>query len=131
MSFVPSGQGLTFDSRNPFCMSKEKKKLVVIIPMPGILLLDIAGPCDVFLMADSALGENPGAEKGGYELLLASPVGTKKIVTRSGLAIDCAVMASEITRPIDTLIVAGFSRVQLKSGHPFFQWLKQDRKSVV
>jgi transcriptional regulator GlxA family with amidase domain len=105
-------------------MSKEKKKLVVIIPMPGILLLDIAGPCDVFVMADSALSENPGAGKGGYELLLASPVDTKKIVTRSGLAIDCAVMASEIKKPIDTLIVAGFSRVQLKSGHPFFEWLK-------
>jgi hypothetical protein len=71
-------------------MSKEKKKLVAIIPMPGIFLLDVAGPCDVFMMADSALGENPGAGKGGYELLLASPVDTKKIVTRCGISIDCA-----------------------------------------
>jgi transcriptional regulator GlxA family with amidase domain len=105
-------------------MSKEKKKLTVIIVMPGIFLLDIAGPCDVFMAADGALSENPGVGRGGYELLLASPVDTKKIVTRSGIEIDCAVRVSEIDRPVDTLIVAGFSRMQMQSGHPFFQWLK-------
>lgn len=93
--------------------------------MPGIYLLDIAGPCDVFMAADKTLGGVPGTVKGGYELLLASPVDAKKIVTRSGIAIDCPVRVSEIDRPIDTLIVAGFSRVQLQSGHPFFQWLRQ------
>lgn len=106
-------------------MAKEKKKLVVVIPMPGIFLLDVAGPCDVFMAADRALGENPGTGSAGYELLLASPVETKKIVTKSGVAIDCPILVSEIDRPIDTLIVAGFSRLELKSGHPFFGWLKQ------
>ncbi|MHA4811052.1 GlxA family transcriptional regulator [Flavitalea flava] len=105
-------------------MPKEKKKLIVVIPMPGIFLLDIAGPCDVFMAADRTLSENPGTSSAGYELLLASPVDTKKIVTRSGIAIDCPVLVSEIDRSIDTLIVAGFSRVQLQSGHPFFLWLK-------
>ncbi len=104
---------------------KEEKKLVVVIPMPGIFLLDIAGPCDVFMMADRSLGENPGNSGAGYELLLASPVGTKKIATKSGLDIECPLLASEIDKPIDTLIVAGFSRLELKSGHPFFQWLRE------
>jgi transcriptional regulator GlxA family with amidase domain len=106
-------------------MAKEKKKLIVVIPMPGIFLLDIAGPCDVFMSADWVLSENPGTGRAGYELLLASPVDTKKIATKSGIEIDCPVLVSEINRPIDTLIVAGFSRMQLQSGHPFFQWLKQ------
>ena len=106
-------------------MPKEKKKLIVVIPMPGIFLLDIAGPCDVFMAADRTLSENTGTGRSGYELLLASPVDTKNIVTRSGIKIDCPVMVSEITRPIDTLIVAGFSRMQLQSGHPFFQWLRR------
>jgi transcriptional regulator GlxA family with amidase domain len=105
-------------------MPKQKKKLVVVIPMPGIFLLDIAGPCDVFMAAERALSENPGSGKVGYELVLASPVDTKRIVTRSGIAIDCPVRVSEITRPIDTLIVAGFSRMEMQSGHPFFRWLK-------
>ena len=106
-------------------MPKEKKKLIVVIPMPGIFLLDIAGPCDVFMSADRALSENPGTGGAGYELLLASPVDTRRIMTKSGIAIDCPAMVSEINRPIDTLIVAGFSRMQLQSGHPFFKWLKQ------
>ena len=111
-------------------MPKEKKKLVVVIPMPGIFLLDIAGPCDVFMAAERALGENPGNRQAGYEILLASPVDTKKIVTKSGIEIDCAVLVSEIKRPIDTLIVAGFARMQLKSGHPFFQWLRHINPKV-
>jgi hypothetical protein len=85
-------------------MPKEKKKLIVVIPMPGIFLLDIAGPCDVFMAADRALSENPGTGSVGYELLLASPVDTKKIVTKTGIEINCPVMVSEINRPIDTLI---------------------------
>lgn len=106
-------------------MLKEEKKLVVIIPMPGIFLLDIAGPCDVFMSANKVLGENPGSSEAGYELLLASPVGTKNIVTKSGVEICCTALASEIDRPIDTLLIAGFSRMELKSGHPFFSWLKE------
>lgn len=98
--------------------------------MPGIFLLDLAGPADVFMMADRALTENPGATGCGYELLLASPVETTKIATKSGVNIDCAVKASNIDRPIDTLIIAGFSRMELKSGHPFFAWLKDIYPSV-
>ena len=106
-------------------MPKGKKILIVVIPMPGIFLLDIAGPCDVFMAADRALSEDPDTGKGGYELLLASPIGTKQIITKSGIEVSCPVIASEINRPIDTLIIAGFSRMQLQSGHPFFQWLKE------
>jgi len=105
-------------------MAKEERKLIVIIPMPGIFLLDVAGPCDVFMAAERVLAEKPGAGGAGYELLLASPVDTKKILTKSGITIDCPVLTSEIDRSVDTLIVAGFSRMQLKTGHPFFQWLK-------
>lgn len=106
-------------------MAKEEKKLVVVIPMPGIFLLDIAGPCDVFMAANRFLDESPAIDKHGYELLLASPVETKNIVTKSGVEICCTALAQEIDRPVDTLLIAGFSRLELKKGHPFFAWLKQ------
>lgn len=106
-------------------MSNDEKKLVVIIPMPGIFLLDVAGPADVFMMADRALSEQPGNIGAGYELLLASPVETTtKIATKSGITLDCAVKAQDIDRPIDTLIIAGFARMEFTSGHPFLEWLK-------
>jgi transcriptional regulator GlxA family with amidase domain len=101
------------------------KKLVVIIPMPGIFLLDVAGPADVFSAANRVLEEHPEVDKDGYELLVASPTDTKMILTRSGVNIECPVLASEIDICIDTLIVAGFSRMELKGGHPFFTWLKE------
>jgi transcriptional regulator GlxA family with amidase domain len=99
-------------------MPKETKKLIVVIPMPGIFMLDIAGPCDVFIAADNALNNN------AYEVLLASPLDTKEILTKGNITVNCHVKISEIDRPIDTLIVAGFSRQQLISGHPLFQWLR-------
>jgi len=104
-------------------MAKEKKKLVVIIPMPGIFLLDIAG-VDVFIAADTAVNEDGGGKGGGYEILLASPLDTKKIIMKGGIEIRCPVTIKDINKPIDTLMVAGFSRQHLQSGHRFFQWLK-------
>ena len=87
--------------------------------MPGIFLLDIAGPCDVFAAADKILDGN-----GGYEILLASPVNTKKIPTKSGVELHCPVTVKAITQPVDTLIIAGFSMLLLEKGERFFQWLK-------
>ena len=87
--------------------------------MPGIFLLDIAGPCDVFAAADKILDGN-----GGYEILLASPVNIRKIPTKSGVELHCPVTVTAITQPIDTLIIAGFSMVLLEKGERFFQWLK-------
>lgn len=87
--------------------------------MPGIFLLDFAGPCDVFAAADKILNGN-----GGYDILLASPVNTKKISTKAGIDIVCQTTVSTITQPIDTVIIAGFSMPLLENGDRFFQWLK-------
>ena len=87
--------------------------------MPGTYLLDIAGPCDVFAAADKALdGE------GGYEVLLASPLNTKKIVSKNGIELICPAIATSITQPIDTLIIAGFPIAMLETSKRFIQWLR-------
>src|SRR5690349_19146604 len=100
-------------------MAKVKKKLIVVVAMPGIFLLDIAGPCDVFAAADKLLNGN-----GGYDVLLASPINVKKISTKSGVEVNCSVTVNTINRPIDTVIIAGFSWPLLENGDRFFQWLK-------
>lgn len=88
--------------------------------MPGIYLLDIAGPCDVFAAADKILNGN-----GGYDILLASPVSTKKIPTKSGIALHCPVTVTAVAQPVDTLIIGGFFMPLLEKGQRFFQWLKE------
>lgn len=100
-------------------MARTKKKLIVVVPMPGIFLLDIAGPCDVFAAADKILDGN-----GGYEILLASPVNAKKIPTKSSVMLHCPVTITAITQPVDTLIIAGFYMPLLETGAHLFQWLK-------
>jgi transcriptional regulator GlxA family with amidase domain len=100
-------------------MAKAKKKLIVVIPMPGIFLLDLAGPSDVFAAADKILNGN-----GGYDILLASPVNSKKINTKPGIEVICQATVSTITHPIETVIIAGVSWPLLENGERFFQWLK-------
>lgn len=107
------------DSSYFYGMARTKKKLIVVVPMPGIFLLDVAGPTDVFAAADKILDGN-----GGYEILLASPVNTKKIPTKSSVELHCPVTVAAITQPVDTLIIAGFSMPLLETGKHFFQWLK-------
>lgn len=102
-----------------YTMAKAKKKLIVVVPMPGIFLLDIAGPCDVFAAADKLLDGN-----GGYDILLASPLNSKKINTKAGIEVICQATIGTITQRIDTLIIGGFSMHLLENGDRFFHWLK-------
>lgn len=104
-------------------MPKKRKKLIVIVPMPGTYMLDLAGPLDVFTAADRMLNETAAAGDTGYEILLASPLSTRKIATNSGIEFTCPVRVDEIGRQIDTLIVAGFSIRNLETGKKFCDWL--------
>jgi transcriptional regulator GlxA family with amidase domain len=100
-------------------MAKAKKRQIVVVPMPGIYLLDIAGPSDVFTAADKILDGN-----GGYNIVVASPINSKTIHTKSGISVSCAVTVNTITQPIDTVIICGFFMPLLENGDRFFNWLK-------
>lgn len=105
-------------------MPGKQRRLIVIVPSPGIFLLDIAGPVDVFTVVNKILKEEIANGKEEYEIMMASPTNNRKIKTKSEIELDCAVTVAEINRPVDTLIVAGFSMQQFQPGHPFFQLLK-------
>ncbi|MBW8687587.1 GlxA family transcriptional regulator [Chitinophaga rhizophila] len=104
-------------------MPENQKKLIVIVPMPGTYLLDIAGPLDVFTAADKMLSETAADNDIGYEIVLASPLSTRKVATKGGLEFTCPAKVDELDRPIDTLIVAGFSIRNLETGRRFCNWL--------
>ena len=100
-----------------------EKKLVVIVAMSGNMLLDFSGPTDVFTNADKVLSFS-GSKK-GYDVLIVSPTRNRKIISPTGLEIICPYSAMEITRPIDTLIVAGNGFQTLKNPEydDFCNWL--------
>jgi transcriptional regulator GlxA family with amidase domain len=72
---------------------------IVIALYPGVTLLDVVGPAEVFWIA-TRLGADPG-----YEVVVASDAGGS-IPASSGLALDTRRLAS-VRGAIDTLVVPG------------------------
>lgn len=99
------------------------KKRVVIVAMTGHMLLDFAGPADVFNSASKIL-ELKGGE--GYEVLVVSPNADKKVTNSIGIEITCGYSAIEINGPIDTLLIAGSNGIQNLDDpayQAFYSWL--------
>lgn len=74
------------------------ERLVVLVVYEGIQILDVAGPAEVFSSA--------GMIAGGHRRVLASPSG-EAVRTDSGLTIGVDLALSDITEPVDTLLVVG------------------------
>lgn len=83
----------------------DRKKQVVIVAMSGQMLLNFAGPADVFTTAGSIL-QSLGITD-GYDVIIVSPTSTKKVDTNIGITINCRFSVADISGPIDTLIIAG------------------------
>jgi transcriptional regulator GlxA family with amidase domain len=99
------------------------KRKVVIVAMNGNMLLNFAGPADVFNYANICLSDSAA----GYDVIIASPTANKKIKTSSGLEINCESCVIDITTPIDTLIIAGNDFVELDNpaNGDFYNWLSK------
>ena len=100
-----------------------EKKLVVIVAMGGQMLLNFAGPADVFTYADKSLSELGHAT--GYQVAIVSPTAGKKIQAQSGAEIHCRYSTQDLSCPIDTLIIAGndFAETTDAERVGFYAWL--------
>jgi transcriptional regulator GlxA family with amidase domain len=100
-----------------------QKKRVVIVAMTKLLLLDFAGPADVFNYANRHLRDSGLPE--GYEVLVVSPTADRMVCLATGIDIHCKSSAMDITGPIDTLIIAGndFSEKSTTALEPFYDWM--------
>ncbi|MFC6100249.1 GlxA family transcriptional regulator [Olivibacter domesticus] len=106
-------------------MNTNEKKRVVIVVMTGNMLLDFAGPSDVFTNANNCLQAVSAAK--GYEVLIATPTTDRTLRTETGVEIRCPYHAMEIALPIDTLIIAGndFREAATVALEDFYHWLGQ------
>ncbi len=102
--------------------ANEKKKVVIVV-MTGNMLLDFAGPSDVFSNANNCLQAAGLAE--GYEVLIAAPTTDRVVKANTGVEIHCPHHVMEIALPIDTLIIAGndFSGSGAAALEDFYEWL--------
>ncbi|MES2378420.1 MAG: helix-turn-helix domain-containing protein [Bacteroidota bacterium] len=103
-------------------------KAVVIVAMSGNMLLNLAGPTDVFFHANKVL-HDCGIEQ-GYDVAMVAPTTSKKIETGAGMSIHCDHAAMEISTSIDTLVIAGndFREVNQNNFIQFYDWLSTRNK---
>lgn len=102
--------------------SPQKRKQVVIVTISSNMLVVLAGPTDVFFIANKILQDRG---TGGYDVVVAAATADKKIDTGTGMSLVCDQTVMEITTPIDTLIIGGYdsrdsSQPALKD---FYDWL--------
>lgn len=105
------------------------KKRVVIVALTRLMLLDFAGPADVFNYTTKCLQETRPGE--GYEVSVVAPTSDKVVAMASGIEIHCKLSAMELGFPVDTLIIAGndSSEANAAALAPFFQWLSAINES--
>jgi len=81
------------------------KKNIVLLALPQVQLLDIAGPWDVFTSANRFL--NNERQDSGYHVYLVSGTSEKIIYSGSGMPLSCSHTIYDIDFSVDTLLVAG------------------------
>ena len=72
----------------------------MILAFAGAGLLDVAGPAEVFVVADQIVGGD------AYRVRIVSPDGAD-VVSSSGFRIGVESSAAEVGGPVDTMIVPG------------------------
>ena len=108
----------------------QKSKLVVLVAFPNLPLLEIAGPGDVFFQASKTVFERTGIEN-TYEVLVISADRSDQIVSRSGIVIASPLKIEDIKRPIDTLLIAGYSfEDPAIEASDFYNWLAEIASKV-
>ncbi len=88
----------------------DRKKIAIVV-MSGNLLIDFAGPADVFHHADML--------RGIYDIVLVSP-GTSPLYAFSGIEINC-LRLKDLESSIDTLLIVGNDTGS--NYQEFYDWL--------
>ncbi|AQX10650.1 hypothetical protein BAY32_14000 [Elizabethkingia ursingii] len=104
-------------------------KNIVLLILPQVQLLDVAGPCDVFTSANIFLADQkPGP---GYKVFLVSGTRDKMITSSSGVILSCSHTIYDIDFPVDTLLIAGTSLSVLDEIDPEIYHCLQDNVTGV
>lgn len=100
-------------------MKYSKPKLIVVLAVPGVQLLDVSGPLDVFAEANRAIGRR------AYEMQVAA-IEPGPIRSSSGVRLmPDVIVADDHNMEFDTVLVAGCPHApELKLPGQALEWLK-------
>jgi len=104
---------------------------IAFLATPNAQALEVAGPIEVFAMADRKLREAGRGRSPAYVIDFLSATKELRIVSASGLAMVAHRSYRDVTEPIDTLLVAGGLDLWSPTDDPeLLVWLREQAKSV-
>lgn len=111
--------------------SPSARRTVVVVAYTACQSLDVTGPWEVFAKAAEFHAATAGADSPlAYRLVLASPQGGT-VVTNSGLQLAGTVALAALRGPIDTILVAGGSGIELTlQSNVLADWLRRKARTV-
>ena len=112
-------------------MAAGQTKVIVFLAAPNSQILDVAGPFQIFVRAaELFVREHPGRPS-PYRVLLASSTHSKSVRTNCGLVLTGTDTFRSLRGPIDTLLVAGGSGVELAAQDAeLLNWLRTTARRV-
>jgi len=84
-----------------------KQRYVVLIACPKFVLLDLAGPCDVFWMANRVWNKLHPSDTAPYSIKVLSTTQDLQVRAASGLTLAADALIGDWGGEIDTLLVPG------------------------
>ena len=107
-------------------MSPQSPRRIALLTYPGVDLLDVAGPTEVFAAARRASEAGGSRGDAGYSLEILSSSKELTIETDSGVRLLAHRSYLAVRHPIDTLLVAGgLGAQQAAKGRALLRWLKR------
>lgn len=99
--------------------AKSRRKTVALVALPGVQLLDVSGPLDVFAEANAQAGEPV------YELSLVAPKAALRASSGVRLVPD-RLIDDPMTEKIDTILIAGCpNAADVAADAKTIAWLRQ------
>lgn len=109
--------------------SRGTTRRVVIVAFPGVNILDVAGPSEVFTSLGEARGDDGTACN--YAVEVASTVADPQVVTSGGLGLVAARHVEDVRGNVDTLILPGGVGVwEAAKDEALLKWLRRTAPRV-
>src|SRR4029077_277796 len=99
---------------------------VVVVAAPGVEIIDLVGPLQVFARAAEMFGKQDPGSPPIYSVEVISATSQRSLVTNCGLRITAHKTLREMSGKIDTLLVAGVSAIeQDEINSDVIRWLRK------
>ena len=106
-------------------MAPTQFRVIAIVGGDDTQILDITGPAEIFSRCRRLLESSGVSDPRPYRVVILASSQTRRLRTSSGIVLETDALLSEFKEPIDTLLVAGGTAIEMMRGDdPLVEWLR-------